>query len=95
MNVHALADQFLDLTDEMVALRQNHRARRSELARQHAAEIAAMRTEERALSARRAQVALMMTQTGHSLADLGRMVGVSGPLMCQLARRARKDNTNG
>ena len=92
MSPHTLADQFIDITDEMAAMKQRNRARRVELARQYAEQLAAMRAEERALSARRAQVALTMTLTGRSLDELGRMVGVSGPFMCQLARKAREEN---
>ena len=92
MNAHTLADQFTGITDEMAALKLSNRARRVELARKYAEDLAAMLAEERALSARRAQVALSMTLTGLSLDTLGRMVGVSGPFMCQLARKAREDN---
>ena len=92
MNPHALAAEFIGITDEMAALKQSNRTRRMELARKYAEELAEMRTRERALSARRAQVALRMTLTGHNLDDLGRMVGVSGPFMCQLARKAREKN---
>jgi hypothetical protein len=94
MNAHTLAAQFLGLTDEMDELKLKHRARRTEMARQQAAELAGMRREEQALSARRAQVALLMTLTGHNLNDLGLMVGVSGPFICQLARKAREENKN-
>ena len=87
-----IVNEFIDTTDEMAELKERNRARRVELARQHAAELKAMRAAERALTARRAQIALRMTQTGRRLDDLGRMVGVSGPFICQLARRARKEN---
>ncbi len=92
MSPHTLADQFTGVTDEMAAMKQRNRARRIELAREHALELAAMRAEERALSARRAQIALEMTLTGRNLDELGRMVGVSAPFMCQLARKAREKN---
>ncbi len=94
MNLQALADEFTGLTGEMAALRQRNRARRTELARKYAEDLAAMRAEERALSARRARVALEMTLTGRTLGDLGRMAGVSGPFLCTLARKARKDNAD-
>lgn len=94
MTPHTLADEFLDLTDEMTALRHGNRVRRAELAQKYAEDLAALHAEERELSARRAQVALRMTLTGRNLDELGRMVGVSGPLICQLARKARKENRN-
>ena len=87
-----LINEFIDITDEMTELKEIHRARRAELERKLIAEKAAMLEEERALSARRAQVALRLTQTGHSLEELGRIVGVSGPFICQLAGKARRRN---
>lgn len=90
MNPDDLAAEFTEITDEMAALKEHNRARREVLARKHAQLLADMRAEERALTERRAQVALKMTQTGRSLEALGRMVGVSGPFICQLARRARR-----
>jgi hypothetical protein len=92
MNPRTLAEEFIDITDEMAALKKSNRTRRAELARKYAEDLAATHQRERALSARRAQIALRMTLTGRSLDELGRMVGVSGPFMCQLARKARKDN---
>lgn len=91
MNAHTLADEFLDLTDEMARLKVRHRRRRETLARIIARKHADMLEEERALSMRRARVALRMTQTGQRLEDLGRMVGVSGPFICKLAQRAREE----
>lgn len=95
MNARNLAVNFIVLTDEMAAMKRVHRARRKELARKYEEDLAALKAEERALSMRRAQIALRMTQTGHNLDELGRMVGVSGPFMCQLARKAREENTDG
>jgi len=94
MNPRTLAEEFIGVTDEMTALKQRNRVRRAELARKYAEELAATHAAERALSARRAQIALMMTLTGLNLDKLGRMVGVSGPFICQLARKAREENRN-
>jgi len=92
MNVWDLADKFIGVTNEMAALKQKNHARRTELERKYAEDLAALHAAERALSERRAQIALRMTLTGLSLDKLGRMVGVSGPFICQLARKAREDN---
>ena len=93
MNPRILAEAFTALTDEMLALKEANRVRRAELAREHARELAKMREDERELSAERAQIALDMTLTGHSYEHLGALVGVSGPFICQLARKAREENS--
>lgn len=93
--IDVLVNEYIDTTDQMAELKEKNRARRIEMERQRTDELNAMRDAERALSARRAQVALKMTQTGRNLADLGLLVGVSGPFICQLARKAKEENENG
>lgn len=94
MRAEVLADYYLDLTDQMQHLKETHRAKREQLARYVADQHRKMREEERALSARRAQIALEMTQTGRNLDELGRMVGVSGPFICQLAKKAERNSSS-
>ena len=95
MTALTLAAEFLGITEKMAEQKESNRNRRVELAEQYAADLAALREQERALSAQRAQVALKMTLTGRNLDALGRLVGVSGPFICQLARKARKENRDG
>jgi cell division protein FtsB len=92
VSAYTLAEEFTDLTSQMDALKLAHRARRAELRAELAEQLAEMREEERALAARRARVALKMSRSGERFEDLGRMTGVSGPFLCQLARRAREEN---
>lgn len=94
MSAYDLSEQFVDLTDEMHALKAANRAHRAELLETYKQALAALHARERALAAQRNQVALRMTQTGHGMDELGRMVGVSGPFICQLARKAREENAN-
>jgi len=48
-----------------------------------------LKEQTRDLSSERDQVALEMTLTGLHLRELGEMCGVSAPLICRLAQKAR------
>lgn len=51
--------------------------------------------QKKKISAERDQVALELTRTGLTYRQIGRMTGVSAPLICRLAKKARGEWARG
>ena len=51
-----------------------------------------LKEQVRVLAARRAQLALQLSDTGLYLYQIGDMVGLSAPTLCRLAQQAREHN---